>query len=114
MDAIGDRIAISTWSSLIEFVYNLKRWLLADNRSCPGRALPPSRRGSELVRTCRSSLPAVMYCDTQPLEERDGFEYKFIVKGGCKPAFVWPSPVEDIFVRPGVPVRAIGELTMNA
>ncbi|CAB0009164.1 unnamed protein product [Nesidiocoris tenuis] len=26
-----------------------------DNRSCPGSALPPSRRGSELVRTCRDS-----------------------------------------------------------
>ncbi|CAB0004395.1 unnamed protein product [Nesidiocoris tenuis] len=39
----------------------------ADNRSCPGRALPPSWRGSEPFRTCRSSLTALMiYFTFQP------------------------------------------------
>ncbi|CAB0015456.1 unnamed protein product [Nesidiocoris tenuis] len=34
------------------------RWLSPKNRSCPGRALPPSRRGSEPFWDCRSRNPS--------------------------------------------------------
>ncbi|CAA9998496.1 unnamed protein product [Nesidiocoris tenuis] len=36
------------------------------NRSCPRRALPPSRRGSQLVRPCRSSLSVLNCCSKEP------------------------------------------------
>ncbi|CAB0003408.1 unnamed protein product [Nesidiocoris tenuis] len=45
---------------------------LPDNRSCPGRALPPSRRGSKLIRTCRSGLTALMYCNTRVISRCHG------------------------------------------
>ncbi|CAB0015459.1 unnamed protein product [Nesidiocoris tenuis] len=35
-----------------------RRWLSPKNRSCPGRALPPSRRGSEPFWDCRSRNPS--------------------------------------------------------